>query len=775
MHSLIRYESAKIRTKRDFLLSVLFLLFLNLFILWYTNLPDEMSPPLSAYRDFQAQISKMTESEKALYMESWKETLDTMAYVQEVLTFRQMQGETGKFFLSQALESRPGVFEKYYDSFQNNDYLRFTDSFYQESVLAEELYKEWQKVSGYGEYLRSIQENKEILENISIFSGSGSGNRDSFSSGNMKKSAADYEKLTDSHINWAPGKPLVCAMESIWTDLLLLLFIFLPAGNLIFPEKEKNLLSVTRSTKRGIYPCILSKLTALLLYCIFITFLLYGSNLLFYGVEAGLGSVKGFLNAPVQSVAAYMESSLSMTTGQFIFACILTRGLALFGVAALLTALCIPADNIFFPYGITGLFCGLGWILYLFFPAGTKLSAIKYLNPAGIMRAENLYGRYLNFNLFGYPVSRTASSLVLLAALLFTGVFFCLLFYGQGKNLTLKSVTPKSVIPKSTRFLPSKLRLHPGLWRQECRKIMISGRALPVLLVFLLLIGYKELTREYHVSVKEEYYRDLCLTLEGELTAEKENMILKEKERFREAFDSISRIDEMISAGRISETAGEDLKAPWYAVTAFYPSFQRIWQQYRRILDQGGYFIYDTGYLYLLGVGRENFTTDLLLLTLCAVFAFGNCLSSEYQNGTWRLLNTSLQGKRKVFARKTGICLLTETVISAVPFLSRAVNPSASFPLHGLLFPVNQIPFFGNFPQGISVAAFLVLFVLSQAASLIPVTLGVIFLSGWRKDYVQTVFFSLLFFGAPLLLKLLGFDFAGWFSVYPLYAWTEML
>lgn len=37
--------------------------------------------------------------------------------------------------------------------------------------------------------------------------------------------------------------------------------------------------------------------------------------------------------------------------------------------------------------------------------------------------------------------------------------------------------------------------------------------------------------------------------------------------------------------------------------------------------------------MYLLGVGRENFTTVLLLLTLCAVFAFGNCLSSEYQSG----------------------------------------------------------------------------------------------------------------------------------------------
>ena len=54
------------------------------------------------------------------------------------------------------------------------------------------------------------------------------------------------------------------------------------------------------------------------------------------------------------------------------------------------------------------------------------------------------------------------------------------------------------------------------------------------------------------------------------------------------------------------------------------------------------------------------------------------------------------------------------------------------------------------------------------------VTLGILLISIWRKDYPQTIFFSLLVFAMPLILKLPGFEFAKWFSPYPLYAWTAM-
>ena len=43
-----------------------------------------------------------------------------------------------------------------------------------------------------------------------------------------------------------------------------------------------------------------------------------------------------------------------------------------------------------------------------------------------------------------------------------------------------------------------------------------------------------------------------------------------------------------------------------------------------------------------------------------------------------------------------------------------------------------------------------------------------------EKNYIQTMFFAILILVVPIVLKLLGFEFAGWGSVYPLYSWTAL-
>ena len=94
----------------------------------------------------------------------------------------------------------------------------------------------------------------------------------------------------------------------------------------------------------------------------------------------------------------------------------------------------------------------------------------------------------------------------------------------------------------------------------------------------------------------------MMLSLEGELTEEKKVSIKAEQARYDDAFIQIERIDQMVAEGSISENDGDSMKEPWYSELAFYPWFQRIQTQYERILSDGSVFIYDTGYLYLLGL-----------------------------------------------------------------------------------------------------------------------------------------------------------------------------
>lgn len=822
MFRLTGFELEKIWGNRRFQLSCLLLVLLELFLLWYTALPDEGEAGLSAYKAFQRQIQGMSEQEKADYVTGLKETMDGIGLVQEVLTMRGMGNEMGDAFAAQIMDSAPGVFEAYYELYQSEEYLIYTDSFWQERHLIEELYGEWKKCAGYGEYLQSVQETGDTLEGIGIFSGKSGGAEPSFSSRNVEKSARDYARLTDEKIRWMPGRALTGAMGNVWTDIFLLLSVFLAVGSLILEEKEKRLFYITRSTRYGMGKSIEAKLAALFIHCAGMAAILYGVNLLFFSVTVGYGD----FGAALQSVAAYRESCLSVSIREFIWLSVLTKGLAAFGFGALLAALCIAAETVYLPFGAGILFCGISFSLYSAIPGASKWNLCKYLNPMGILKTEHYYGGYLNFNLFGYPVSQRILTWIVIIFLAAGGMVGSVFFYLGGEKLTLRD----SRLPAVSLFRP-----HASLLRHECYKLMIVNRAALVLLAFGFLAGYREWGQNYYLSAQETYYQDMMLRLEGELTEEKEEWILSEHARYQDAFDQISQIEGMVSRGEISERAGEDLKAKYNAVTAFYPAFLRAWEQYQRLTENRingltednisglaensiskstedrtgdsvensisgitednisglagegtavdsveGNFVYDTGYLYLFGLKGEGTLIDLILLCCGIILAFGNAASMEDRIDAWSLLGSTRTGKRKVLLHKAVLCIVSAALLALVPFACRAVRIGRTYPFRGLSFRISDIPCYGLFAsahllRSLPVWGFVLLAALSQAAVLGLAAFTVFALSAWRKEPLVTYFLAALLLLVPLALLLLGFPAADVFSLYPLYSWTARI
>lgn len=759
---MIRYlffELGKIWRKRSFLLSVCLLLLINLFLLWYTSLPGESTPALSAYKTFRANTAGMTEQEKTDYIAHLKETMDGIRFVQDILFMQNLSGELGTALTEQSLQSNPGIFETYYDLYQSGDYIIFTDSLSQEQAFIEELYAEGTKVAGYENYLKSVQDNKNTLNGISVFKNQ---NTDSFASRNIEKSAADYASLNAGAIRFTPSKPITASMESLWTDLLLLLSVFLFVGGLIMEEKEKQLFYITRSARYGIIHCILAKLSALLFHCLVITTIFYSANVVFFVIAAG-----GYdMMACLQSVAPYMESGLSISILGYILLSILTKGLILFGIGAVLTALSILSDQMLMPYLICIALCAASQILYTAIPPVSVLNPFKYLNLMGLLRTENLYGAYLNFNVFGYPVSRLILSWGMIVFLIMSGTAASCLLFIKGSHLQLKKNAGRFTIP----FHP-----HGNLLRHEGYKILIRNHALPILILFGILICRQETARHYSPSVYEQYYQDMMLQLEGYLTEEKAALIQSEHDRYEEAFEQIDRIDEMVARGELSQMAGDTMKSKWYPVTAFYPSFERIESQYEWIKENGGTFLYDTGYLYLFGTKDHALLTDLLLLTICLISAFGNTIPMEYQRDAWAYLSATLRGRYSIVRCKAVICAASAALLTILPFLCRYISISAIYPLHGLGFSVRSIPYCHAFAWNIPVGIFLVLLLLAQLAATWLITGVILACSKWRKNHIQTIFFCVLILVIPLVFQVLGFTFTAGYSVYPLYSWISHL
>lgn len=378
MIRMISFELEKIWRKRSFMLSMCVLLIVNLFVLWYVNMPDDETPPLRAYKAFSEDMRDMCEEEKAAYITQLKDKMDGIALVQSIQNLQATGGDMEAELAQQKLNENRELFEKYYDLYQQGMYLIYTDSLSQETALINELFDAYRKVAAFPEYLDSIVMAKNTLSGISIF---GDASTETFSSRNISKSAQDYAALTGIQTSWQSDKGITIAMENRITDIFLFLAVFLFVGCLITEEKEKGLFYITRAAKNGLGISICAKLGALLMHCIAIVGLMLGTNLLFAQSGTGIGN----LFVSLQSLASYAQSALPISIFEYLLLSAVSKLLLLFAFGALLTVISIISSREFLSYMVGIGMLGISFAAYTFIPAYSHYAPVKYLNLWGLM------------------------------------------------------------------------------------------------------------------------------------------------------------------------------------------------------------------------------------------------------------------------------------------------------------------------------------------------------------------------------------------------------
>ena len=753
MVRLALFELSKVWRRRAFVLSALALLAVNVFILWYSSLGGPSAPGLASYKRLHADISGMSGEEKHAYVGKLRETVDGVSFVENILLLRA--SGMGEQFAEQELAENPGVFERYYDLYTSEAYLRYTDSLAAEKAFIDRIYGEESKAYGYEAYLREIQERENLLGGISIFGDAQT--EDSFSARNIRKSAADHATLTTEGVSWIPSAPVTAPAQNLWADLLVIALTFLFVTGLVSDEKLKGLAVVTRATKRGVVPTVTAKLLALLVYCFVTETVFFTVNVLFSGVVAGGWD----LTVRLQSVAAYRESSLNITILEFYALSVVTKSLTLFVAFALITGLCIVSCRVTVPYFGGAALWVVSFALWRFVPAASAASPAKHLNLFALLRTENIFGSYLNLDLGGKPVSRMWISLGLAIVTALMGVALDLFLYRRPVGQT----AARALRPRPLPFRP-----HASLTRHEAYKLLITNHGLVILLAFTCLIAAQSLTNTYTPSSMEQYYQSVMLSLEGELTEEKEALIAAEAARFDEAFEELRQINAAAASGEISEDVGDTLKANWQAVTAFYPAFERVLDQYE-LVKNGGSFLYDTGWLYLLGALGVPELSGFLLLTMGLILALSGAGAMEFSSGAWNVLNATKTGGRGVLRRKLAVCAFTGAIFAAVPFVFRAVSTVRAFPIHGVFTTARMIPLYRGLPAFVPAAALGAAKLTLQMLCGAVMALIVALLSFWRGSHIQTIFLAFLLLAAPCVLSALGLEAAQYFSLYPVYAW----
>ncbi len=733
MTRLIGFELFKVYGKRRFALFLLVLLACNLFLLGFLNTPNEFSSSLSAYRALSDDLCCLSETEKVSFIAERKALLDTAKAIRFSNGDAEFSAEELKDYNSKA-------------------YLRYTDAMFQESDLIDEVYEEMLLVSDYDRYLTQVAQAPERTQGISILAS----DENDFANRNLEKSSEDHSNLTSENIRFVPSRKVTMAMETPVTDILILLSVLLLVGTIINEEKEKALFSITRATQRGLIHNILAKLLALFIHCVVFSALMYGSNLLYSYFTVG-----GFdMSAGLQSVSNYIESDLSISLGCYIALSVFTKAALISVFGAFLTAIAVVSErSILMPLFGIGLLA-VNFILYSLIPAISSFSILKYLSFFSILKTEKLYGGYLNLNIFGYAVSWRMVSLICISLFAILTIVVTVVLFCKGTHLTAKKSNPRGVV---------LFRPHGSLFLHEGYKILIMNKALPILIIFSLMIGYSYLSKNYTLSFGEEYYQNIMLRLEGELSDDKLTIIASEKERFAEANKQIDGIDDLVASGELSELAGDNLKMKWQAVLQFKPYFDRVLQQYEHIKENGGVFVYDTGYRYLFGSMDTSYLMDYTLLSLALIFAFGNVFPTECTQKSWNLLSATKRGKRAIIKRKVAVCIICVCVMAVLPWIFRLLAIGEVYPLHLLSSGLCNLPAYFESSVSMPIWSFVVCKATIQVVTMLFILTGVLLISSKQQSQLTAVCISLLVFALPAILALIGISFMKSFSVFSMY------
>lgn len=631
-----------------------------------------------------------------------------------------------------------------------------------------ELREEWEKYQRvldevnlllqYGDRMREIQQGAGGLSGISFF------NEDEYVTLTREKAMRDYAGLQVELDTWQPNVSAREFLQNRVMDGLIFLFLTVVVLLLCMEEKEKGYAALTAAAKGGRQRFYVKKAGVLFAFTLF-TVLIYEGALLSYDVWR-LGSV--VWNAPIQSIAAFEMCCHGFSVGMVIVLTILLKVLLFYVLALVLSALaCLMPKTMHF-LCVTALIVLLSVVWNRTADINGSFGWMTCLNPIGLTDTAGMIIRYRQFSIFGNPVSEAWISGIFIVLLAPASFAAGLLFYARtAKRKGMLFLIANEGSGKIRKYRQERIdryaeavqtghgrRLPKGAFLLELKKSMISYRMLlPVLVViFACVLGYfvsdgKPMTQQ------ERFYQEYMTELNGPLTPEKEQFIIEERERYRklEVF-----LNELLAQG------GDQNLLISYIETELVrkAAFDLVELQYARVQEKGGVFLYEAGYLYLMGLEEnESGHIGVFLGVLILILLLPYLSWIELGGGADGVVRTTMRGRSRVLLTQYAVYFLTAVLLFGSLCAEDAAKIFRQFGGYGLAEATENISQLGGFLSGCSIGAYLAVV---YALRLLGVALAALLVMACMylcRDYLSTVLLCGVFLVIPNLLFMNGFSF----------------
>lgn len=661
------YELKKVILKKVFLVILPLCLVINVFLLYASQDTDANRLRIT----FSEEYSEMLEVYSSMTVAEAKKEIDSELLVYEIL-------DTLDNFAKADSEE---LIEEYISDIEN--YRKNNPLAYGKAVLMSErgnesiwknsfyydFLKQIEHISAYQNFISEMYNRAEEQSVSSIF-----GDEQSFSYKNLYKTAKDYESLKNTNLNLVNAKPIIETVQYDLTDVFLIAIILVICFYLFGYEREKGLRFLIRCTKSGRLKTIISKFAVLFVLSVSVTLLFVLSN---YQMNSFLYG-KANLDINIQSIAEFGNCTFNVNILEFFLLFIVAKMIGALLISALFALIYICCSNSVVIY-IVGLgTLGIEFLLYRLISKNSFLNLLKYMNVFYVFDGEELFGEYLNLNIFSNAVNAVSVvlgvfSFLFISCVILSCAFFCKCNYQKNSNLFL-------VIFEKFKLIFFRINGSTSVFKGEIFKFFIQNR---MVILIILLVAYAIISSLGTVSYQfsdfsDVYYKQYMEYLEGDITAQKESYITEQQKYFDDLRHRQNEIAENIELSQNTKQAM--IKSIDNILNSKGVAFERVKEQYIRLLDlkDGGInarFIDENVYSSFVSNSTREWNSFIIHFFILLI-AVPGIFTIEYKNGMIKLITSTKNGKLQLFIKKN-VILIVFTVMSFVavyiPFLLRFV------------------------------------------------------------------------------------------------------
>lgn len=538
-----------------------------------------------------------------------------------------------------------------YTAFLGGDIGRDVDGFYSEKAENEKEY-----FNMYREFYDNMSERAKSLSEFTIFSSS-----ESFSSRNLRKTLADYEKL--GRIGIRGGNYYAARAYSEHNEGIMFLCVFMGimAFFCIFKERNAGLFPLIKETKKGHITLAVSKIAVFtvisavfallqeLLLCV-ILFRLYGI---------------GDVNSPVQSLPEFRDCWLRLTVIGAIGISIIHRLLITLFLSSvfLFLSMCFYKEYGYFI--VSGAFMVVETLFAVMIPTTAGMNYLCCVNPVFVWSISNSVGTYVNLNIFGHPVLK--NHVWVFAEAVATAVCFTasVILFCKRRQLRREGFIEELMVKLRGLFCSAFKTV--SLLYFSMFKTVVTQKRIFILIALLLFCVFRTkgvFTEKTYYTAEEAAYHYYMDKIEGRMDDSSKTFIKRERNRL----DNMRRgASDMMSSGDLgAEFYGQSLLEE---ASMYESGLGLISEQYYRLMQKEDksfkrYYLDEMEYMYYWNSPRESITQSLIGL-LGALLLISGLFASDGELRVKPLLSATAKGRKQY----RSINYLSAVIFSAYCFV----------------------------------------------------------------------------------------------------------